>query len=78
MLTETVNQATNDDSTALMFASEKGNVEVVVLLVAAGAAVDQTDHNGHTALYHANKNGHDKVVERLSAEAAVDQAAPAA
>ena len=57
--------------TALHVAAEKGHVEVVRLLLEAGAKQDAVDSNGATALHRAAKRGHSEVV-RLLLEAGAD------
>ena len=54
-----------DDSTALMFACEKGHVEAARLLLEKGAAVDAQDENGVTPLMTACEEGHVEVARLL-------------
>ena len=39
----------------LVIASIKGHLDIVSVLLACGAEVDQTDDTGHTSLIHASK-----------------------
>ena len=57
-------------ATALINASDKGHVEVVRALLAAGAGVDVANNDGRTALMLASANGHVKVVRALLAAGA--------
>lgn len=51
----------------LVIASIKGHLDIVSVLLACGAEVDQTDDTGHTSLIHASKIGHlDIVMELIS------------
>lgn len=56
--------------TALMLASLEGHLEIVDLLLAAGANVDDIDEYFYTALMFASARGHLDVVERLLAAGA--------
>ncbi|NVJ48875.1 MAG: ankyrin repeat domain-containing protein, partial [Gammaproteobacteria bacterium] len=58
-------EITEDDSSCLMFASGKGNFELVKLLVAAGADIQFKDDDDATALFMAVANGHRDIVEFL-------------
>ena len=51
--------------TALMRASNKGHVQIVLLLLAAGANLDMVCHAGFTALMRACGAGHLQVVRVL-------------
>lgn len=51
--------------TALIAASEYGNVEAVMFLLENGAKVNVSDVNGMTALMMAAQRGKDKIVEAL-------------
>lgn len=51
---------------ALMMAASFGNIEVVNVLLEAGADAKKTDVDGDTALTFARKSGHAKIVELLS------------
>ena len=61
-----------DGATALMLASENGNLEVVRLLCEAGADKDKADKDGFTALILASSRGHLDVA-RLLCEAGADK-----
>ena len=66
-----VHQArTSDGMTMLMTASERGHVEVVLVLLANGADVKQADAMGYTALTWASQEGHSEVVRLLLARGA--------
>ncbi|CAI8028798.1 Ankyrin repeat domain-containing protein 29, partial [Geodia barretti] len=71
-----VNSRTEDEGhTALRLASWKGHVEVVRLLLKAGAAVFIPDKDGLSPLYVASQEGHSEVVDVLvKAGADVNQA----
>lgn len=56
--------------TLLGYAAAQGKNELVTFLLAQGAAVDQTDHEGVTPLIHASKNGHLDSVNLLLAQKA--------
>ena len=61
-----VNQKSKyEGTTALMFASLNGRVEVVKTLIEKGADVNQKNRQGETALMYASLNGHLEIVERL-------------
>ena len=63
------------EDTALIKSSENGHIEVVKILLAADAEVNQADKNGVTALSFAIANGHVNVVEALlTAGASANQA----
>ena len=51
--------------TRLHIAAEKGDLDAVEKLIAAGANVNSTNKNGETPVYIASKTGHEKVVEKL-------------
>ena len=53
-----VNGASNDGSTAIIVAAEKGHAATVAALAEAGAAVDAGDSLGWTPLHFAAINGH--------------------
>eukprot|EP00727_Mastigamoeba_balamuthi_P010361 m51a1_g5948 hypothetical protein (453) ;mRNA; f:130575-132225 len=59
-----------DGTTPLMEAAKAGHVDVVKALLREGAvaaSVDDVDGSSLTALAHARKNGHEKVVDELAA-----------
>jgi hypothetical protein len=61
-----VNARHGDGWTALMWAVQKGNLEVLKQLLAAGAEVNARDHfDGRTALILASYNGFAEIVELL-------------
>ena len=60
-----INTKNHYHETALMIAAEKGNVELVTLLVEHGANVHETDLHGNTAAMKAFFKGHDSVVGYL-------------
>ena len=71
----TLNQGTTDNGfTALMFASENGDADVVKLLLAQeGVDVNQVEtDDGWTALMVASENGHADVVALLLAHEGVE------
>lgn len=66
-----ITAATSDGRTALHFASSRGCVEVVGLLLARGANVNAAlAHRGRTALHCATQHGHTAVVQMLLAKGA--------
>ena len=54
-----------DNDTALIDASKNGDIEIVVMLLDAGADVNAKDKWGITALIKASKNGHTEIVSKL-------------
>ena len=71
-----VDEAQADGRTALHFAADDGNLELVELLVRAGANVDVGTRIGaYTPLHMASGNGHAEVMEALIAAGADPQAA---
>jgi ankyrin repeat protein len=74
-----VNQATTDDGTTPLFmAAQKGHVEVVRLLLEKGAAVNQATTDDKSPLYAAIKGRYVEVVRLLLENGAeVNQATPA-
>lgn len=68
-----VNERDWDDLTALITAASAGHLEIVKLLIKAGADVNLSDKDGITALMEASIMGHDKIVyQLLDAGAEVD------
>ncbi|MFC1665651.1 ankyrin repeat domain-containing protein [Pseudomonadota bacterium] len=63
--------------TPLMVAAEKGDVEIVRILLDAGADIDATNLNGETALDLARKKKRSEVVTLLSASTAQLKSEPA-
>jgi ankyrin repeat protein len=61
-------QGTLEGFTPLMTAAAEGLVEVVRLLLAAGADRDLEDKDGDTALSFARQNGHAEVVALLESD----------
>jgi hypothetical protein len=55
----------DDDSTPLHFAAQRGDFEIVNLLVIYGADVHATDSDGHTPLHLAVKAGERRTVQLL-------------
>jgi ankyrin repeat protein len=55
---------------ALMHASQTGNLETLRLLLTHGANLDQTDSQGLTALMHASQAGHIETIRLLLAQGA--------
>jgi uncharacterized protein len=51
--------------TPLLLAAKGGRYDVAALLIKAGADVNATDYAGHTALWHARNNRHNRVVRLL-------------
>lgn len=60
-----VDSSSKYGETALMIAAEKGALEKVKVLLAAGAKVDATDKLGSTALHYAVAGGNAAVVKAL-------------
>lgn len=60
-----VNHHDIDELTPLIIASQKGHLDIVKLLVKAGADVNAEDVSGETAIYHAMYNQHYEIVEYL-------------
>lgn len=50
---------------ALQVAAANGRIEILLVLIRAGADVDTTDRGNRTALIHAARSGHREVVEAL-------------
>jgi ankyrin repeat protein len=68
-----VNEADESGWTALMYASQKGHVEVVRLLLAReGVEVNKTEQDGATALMVASDCGHVDVVRLLLSREGVE------
>jgi ankyrin repeat protein len=71
-----VNQAANNGSTPLYWASGNGSTEAVKLLLAAGADVNHANNHGWTPLLESCQAGHDDIIGLLLAAGAdVNQAA---
>ena len=60
-----VNERDWDDLTALITASSAGHLDIVKILLKAGADVNAVDKDGITALMEASIMGHEKVVNAL-------------
>ena len=60
-----VDEADDNDWTALMHASLNGHSACVELLLRASASVDQADNDGYTALMAASESGHTTVEDLL-------------
>jgi len=60
-----VNERDWDDLTALITAASAGHLEIVKILLKAGADVDSSDKDGITALMEASIMGHEKIVNVL-------------
>lgn len=60
-----VNERDWDDLTALITASSAGHVEIVKILLKAGADVNASDKDGISALMEASIMGHEKIVNVL-------------
>jgi ankyrin repeat protein len=60
-----VNELYFEKLTPLMYAAALGNLEIVKLLVEAGAAIEMKDDDNQTALDKATSNQHDDVVAYL-------------
>ena len=58
--TEPINRAP-----VLHLASERGCTDMLDLLLAYNADLDQTDCRGNTALWQGSRNGHYDIVEKL-------------
>ena len=70
-----VDQADEEQFTALMFACDNGHDDVVGVLLEAGAEPNEANDLGMTSLMWASFNGHTNIILRLlkaGAEAAVD------
>ena len=59
------NNVDSQGTSALMAASEAGDIEVLRLLLEAGAHVNYRDNEGETALALASLRGHVEVVQML-------------
>lgn len=62
----------SDGLTALMIATAKGNIEIVKALLDDGANPDIIDCNGKTALFYAQKNKFDEIINVLMAYKIMD------
>mmetsp|Transcript_12279 Transcript_12279/g.17873 ORF Transcript_12279/g.17873 Transcript_12279/m.17873 type:complete len:905 (+) Transcript_12279:111-2825(+) len=60
-----VNEKDWDDLTALITAASAGHMDIVKVLLKAGADVNASDKDGITALMEASIMGHDKIVSSL-------------
>jgi len=72
-----VNAPLTDGTTALHWAAETGDADMVGLLIKAGANVKVQDHYGLTPLYFASANGDAAIIRKLL-EAGADANAPGA
>jgi hypothetical protein len=54
--------------TSLMFASERGLLELARLLIKHGANINARNHDGQTAIDVARQNGNENIVELLTKE----------
>lgn len=76
----TINGATANGKTPLIFAALSGHPDVCRLLLQGGASAAARDAEGKTALYHASSRGHGDAVEALlahaSAAATIEMATP--
>ena len=66
---------TKTGGTPLMIASHCGHLDIVDLLLRAGACIDTKDKNGHTALDRATHFGQAPCAKLLAAEAAAPHCA---
>ena len=62
---ENINAKDRDGWTALIWASCKGDLEIVKLLVESGADIDAKDNDGWTALMRASWRGYSEIVQYL-------------
>lgn len=60
-----INTSDNYGKTALMYAAERGQIDVVAALINEGALLNSADNYGDTALINAVKNGHIDIVRVL-------------
>jgi ankyrin repeat protein len=60
-----VNAETSGKFTALILASEQGNIDIVKLLLDNGADVNAKTTSGRTALIWARENRHENIVKLL-------------
>lgn len=65
-----VNKVARHNRTALFYAAMEGNVDVLCLLLKAGAEVNMVDKFGETPLEHAARKGHTEIVKILQAAGA--------
>jgi len=66
---KTIKSRNNKDEkgkTELMRAAERGEMQVVVNLIAAGADINIKDDQGKTALDYAKENNHSEIIEFLT------------
>ena len=66
-----VNTESFNGSTALMYVSERGHIEIVKLLIENGADVNTENDCGDTALMLASEEGHTEIVKLLKGARAV-------
>jgi ankyrin repeat protein len=60
-----INLQNEDGMTPLMFAASMNQTEILQILLAHGAAIDEVDNKGRTALIHACRSGHNEIVNIL-------------
>ena len=60
-----INESGRWGDTSLHYASFNGHLEVVNVLVGAGAEVNKTNNNGDTPLHLASRSGHLEVIKAL-------------
>lgn len=56
--------------TALMYACQKGNFEIALMLISAGADINAKDENGKTVLNYAAEGGNTEIMKLLLAQGA--------
>jgi ankyrin repeat protein len=62
-----MNAKTTSGGTPLMLASNAGNIEMVQMLLDAGADIKAKDREGRTAISVASARGHENIVSLISA-----------